>query len=71
VFNLIPIPPFDGSRIAFLFLPTHLYFKIMRYERIIQMVTMLALVTGILSLPLDFIADGIQSGMEWLIGLVI
>lgn len=71
VFNLIPIPPFDGSRIAFIFLPTHLYFKIMRYERIIQMVMMILLVTGILTLPLGFIADGIQSGMEWLIGLVL
>jgi Zn-dependent protease len=71
VFNLIPIPPFDGSRIAYVFLPTNLYFKIMRYERIIQMIVMIALVSGIVSLPLGFIADGIQYAMEWLIGLVI
>jgi Zn-dependent protease len=71
VFNLIPIPPFDGSRIAFIFLPTHLYFKIMRYERIIQMIMMIALITGVLTLPLGFLADGIQIGMERLIGLVI
>lgn len=71
VFNLIPIPPFDGSRIAFIFLPTNLYFKIMRYERIIQIVVMVALVSGILTLPLGFIADGIQYAMEWLIGMVI
>ena len=32
-FNLIPVPPFDGSRIAFVFLPQRLYFKVMRYER--------------------------------------
>ena len=32
-FNLIPIPPFDGSRIALVFLPTKIYFGIMRYER--------------------------------------
>jgi Zn-dependent protease len=71
VFNLIPIPPFDGSRIAYVFLPTNLYFKIMRYERIIQLIVMIALVSGIVSLPLGFIADGIQYAMEWLIGLVI
>ncbi len=35
VFNLIPIPPFDGSRILFTFLPQKYYFKIMRYERYI------------------------------------
>lgn len=32
-FNLIPVPPFDGSRIALVFLPTKAYFGIMRYER--------------------------------------
>ena len=33
VFNMIPIPPFDGSRVISLFLPTKTYFKIMQYER--------------------------------------
>ena len=33
VFNLIPVPPFDGSRIALVFLPPKAYFGIMRYER--------------------------------------
>lgn len=35
VFNLIPIPPLDGSRIATYFLPQRTYFKIMQYERYI------------------------------------
>ena len=33
VFNLIPIPPFDGSRIVNVLLPQKLYFKVMKYER--------------------------------------
>ena len=33
VFNLIPVPPFDGSRIFSVVLPTKVYFKIMKYER--------------------------------------
>ena len=33
VFNLIPVPPFDGSRIFSVVLPTKVYFNIMRYER--------------------------------------
>ena len=33
IFNLIPVPPFDGSRILNVILPDRLYFKIMRYER--------------------------------------
>ena len=32
-FNMIPIPPFDGSRVALVFLPPKTYFGIMRYER--------------------------------------
>ena len=37
IFNLIPIPPFDGSRIAYTFLPVNLYFKVMKYERFIML----------------------------------
>ena len=37
LFNLIPIPPFDGSRIALAFLPDRIYFGIMRYERQIML----------------------------------
>lgn len=33
VFNLIPIPPFDGSRFFSTFLPAKWYFGIMKYER--------------------------------------
>ena len=32
-YNLIPIPPFDGSRFFGYFLPARLYWKIMQYER--------------------------------------
>ena len=35
-FNLIPLPPFDGSRFFFIFLPTRWYFGIMKYERYIM-----------------------------------
>lgn len=45
-FNLIPVPPFDGSRIALVFLPQKLYFKVMVYERQIMfgvLIAMLAL----------------------------
>ena len=33
VFNLLPIPPFDGSRILYSILPPRIYFGVMRYER--------------------------------------
>ena len=36
VFNLIPVPPFDGSRIFYAFLPPKWYFGVMKYERYIM-----------------------------------
>ena len=38
LFNLIPVPPLDGSRILGLILPPKLYFSIMRHERTIYFV---------------------------------
>ena len=43
IFNLIPIPPFDGSRIAHVFLPTKWYFAIMRYEHYIMIALLVLL----------------------------
>ena len=33
LFNLLPIPPFDGSRLLYAFLPPKIYFGVMKYER--------------------------------------
>lgn len=57
VFNLIPIPPFDGSRILFVFLPQKYYFKIMQYERFIFLGVLVLLYTGILDAPLRLISN--------------
>ncbi|MGD9559083.1 MAG: site-2 protease family protein [Oscillospiraceae bacterium] len=43
LFNLIPIPPLDGSRILGLVLPEKWYFAIQRYERYILVVLLAAL----------------------------
>lgn len=59
-FNLIPLPPFDGSRIALLFLPQKYYFKIMRYERQIMfglLITLFALSYAYDFSPTGFLAQ--------------
>lgn len=33
VFNIIPIPPLDGSKVLFSALPDNLYYKLLQYER--------------------------------------
>lgn len=57
VFNLLPVPPFDGSRIAFVFLPDRFYFAVMKYERIIMLVLLALLWTGILTTPFSLLAN--------------
>ncbi|MEG1782634.1 MAG: site-2 protease family protein, partial [Oscillospiraceae bacterium] len=56
IFNLIPIPPFDGSRIFNYFLPDKYYFKIMEYEQYIFIAIILVIYTGILDGPLSFVS---------------
>ena len=70
VFNMIPIPPFDGSRIFFIFLPPKFYFGIMKYERIIQIVLLVLLWTGALTIPLSRAVNGIVGGMDFIVGLI-
>jgi len=70
VFNLIPIPPLDGSKILFMFLPAKIYFFVSRYERYISIALLILLYTGILSTPISFICMYISRGMEWLISLI-
>ncbi len=52
IFNLIPIPPFDGSRILLLFLPQKLYFAVMKYERYLMLAVFILVFTGMLDTPL-------------------
>ena len=47
IFNLIPVPPLDGSRIAFIFLPSKWYFGIMRYEQYIYIGFVILLFLGV------------------------
>ena len=57
VFNLLPIPPLDGSRLLFAFLPTKAYFKMMQYERYIYIVFLVLLAIGVLDAPISFLSD--------------
>ena len=69
VFNLLPVPPLDGSRLFYVFLPPKLYFGVMKYERIIYVVVMILLITGVLSPAINFITRAILNGMLWAVGL--
>lgn len=49
IFNIIPIPPLDGSKILLAILPHKAYLKLMRYERFGMIILIILLATGILS----------------------
>lgn len=70
LFNLIPIPPLDGSRIFLSLLPPKYYFGIMKYERYIQLVLMLLLWLGFLTTPLSYLVNAVSNGMQFIIGLI-
>ena len=61
VFNLLPIPPLDGSKVVFSLLPKELYWKLMRYERYGMFLLMGLLLTGLLDVPLNFLREGLLS----------
>lgn len=65
VFNMLPIPPFDGSRIFGLVLPEELYFKVMKYERYMMFAVLALLWTGVLSNVLRSINSWLFEGIIW------
>lgn len=70
VFNLLPVPPLDGSRILLVALPQRIYFGLMRYERVILVVMLAAVWSGFLDAPLyylnDLVWDLLSAGTEFI-----
>lgn len=57
VFNLIPIPPMDGSKVLFSLASDETYFKIMRYERFGLILILILSISGKLWGPLGAVID--------------
>lgn len=64
VFNVIPIPPLDGSKILYALLPRRAYFRILRYERYGFLLLMVVLYLGVLDTPLNFCRSALIGGMS-------
>ncbi|MDR2647951.1 MAG: site-2 protease family protein [Oscillospiraceae bacterium] len=65
VFNLLPIPPLDGSRLLTLFLPPKLYYKVMQYERYVQIAVMFLLFFGVLTRPLSWLSGVVFNALDF------
>lgn len=69
VFNLIPLPPLDGSRILSAVLPNKQYYSLMRYERYFYFILLALLAFNILDIPLGFLSDSFMNVIDWLASL--
>lgn len=66
VFNLIPFPPLDGSKVVGAFLPDRIYYKILRYEFAGTFVLMALLWLGVLDGPLYAVRSWITRQLLYL-----
>lgn len=69
VFNLIPIPPLDGSRLLSAFLPDKYYYKLMQYERYLFIAVLVLIWIGVLDIPIAFLSGKLMSGISFITGL--
>lgn len=71
VFNLIPLPPLDGSKIIGAILPENIYFNLMRYERYGQIIVLGLLMLNVLDVPLAMARSGIDTVIWGFVNLLL
>lgn len=68
MFNLLPIPPLDGSKVLFAFIPDRHYYKLMMYE---QYCMILLLFLSFTNLTSNIISTGVNNLIDRLWQLVV
>lgn len=63
LFNLIPIPPLDGSRLLCAVLPDRTYYALMSYERWLMLAVIALAWFGVLSGPLELCMSWVLRGL--------
>lgn len=66
-FNLLPIPPLDGSKIIYTFLPKNLRFTFYKYESYGSIILIILLLTGGISLLLNPVISALISFLNSII----
>lgn len=69
VFNLIPIPPLDGSKVLFVFLPDKAVEFFYRYQMYFFIGLFVLLYVGILNTPINWLSNRIFHFISWLASL--
>ena len=63
IFNLLPFPPLDGSKIVFSLLSDEGYRRVLRYERYGSLILLLLVWTGVLGKPLSYAIDAVYDAL--------
>ena len=71
IFNLIPIPPLDGSKIFFAVLPEDKYFKVLSYDRYMMIFSLILVYTGVLDKIIFTGVDNLINLLEKIVGVFI
>lgn len=73
MFNLLPIPPLDGSKVLFAFLPQKYYFKLMAYEQYGMILILILAFTNmsskILSVGIENLIKNLENIVMMLLGV--
>lgn len=70
VFNMIPIPPLDGSRLISILLPLKVQIFFEKYERIIMLVVFIVIWRGGLDGIIDFFGSKLLGAIIWIVELI-
>ena len=61
VFNLLPVPPLDGSKLVFSLISEENYRKLMHYERYGSVLMFVLVASGVLGKPLSALISAVYS----------
>lgn len=69
IFNMIPVPPLDGSKVLASVMSDESYYKLMRYEKYGMILMVILVATGILGKPvssaINFVFDRLSFVAQW------
>ncbi len=66
LFNLLPVPPLDGSQLFQAVLPLRARMRMVKYEKYFYIALVLLLYVGILQIPLQFLGNALFQGLNWI-----
>ena len=71
LFNLIPIPPLDGSKVLGIFLPNRTYYTMLQYERYAILLIMFLSLSGAFDLIIGTGVDAVYSVIAGIVSNIV